>query len=315
MLVHCPKCGFSQPKDQYCAQCGVDMYAYKPPQESPVKKFFTNPLVHVSVLAIIAVGAFLTISHRKKESATMSYLKTSDFPRRLSEQNSTDQDRTAPAATDPQSSAEIPPTAATTEQTIVPTNNSGSTAETVSASSETSPREFNNKNANLSFKTKIIYAEVSRRAFDMLVEESLKLGQYNVFGDYAAGVIANGNKKISSWSREMRILKTENENLEIGKVQNLVFNYKMNEREPASLSPEINYSTQIILDEVDANSTKGHLEVIKSLKENPENKINFPATFEIPTEGSFFISGLGAHPEGAKPESEFLILVQFEKQK
>lgn len=51
MEVHCPKCHFVQPKDQYCARCGVDMQKYKP--QSP--SIFQKIKLHTSILFLIAM--------------------------------------------------------------------------------------------------------------------------------------------------------------------------------------------------------------------------------------------------------------------
>ncbi len=43
MLINCPRCGFQQPKDKYCAQCGVDMETFKPASPPALKRFFETP--------------------------------------------------------------------------------------------------------------------------------------------------------------------------------------------------------------------------------------------------------------------------------
>lgn len=56
MLINCPRCGFSQPKDQYCASCGVNIETYVPIKESPWKKIFSNTLAQVAVVVALALG-------------------------------------------------------------------------------------------------------------------------------------------------------------------------------------------------------------------------------------------------------------------
>lgn len=56
MLVTCPRCGFQQPNDQYCANCGIDMLAYKPKDKGTAAKIFQSGAFQVFVL-LIAVGA------------------------------------------------------------------------------------------------------------------------------------------------------------------------------------------------------------------------------------------------------------------
>lgn len=51
-MIHCPKCGFEQPDDQYCAKCGVDMSRVE------VKKApLTKHPIFIGGVALLAVGA------------------------------------------------------------------------------------------------------------------------------------------------------------------------------------------------------------------------------------------------------------------
>ncbi len=55
-MMKCPKCGFSQPKDKYCANCGIDIEIYRPPRRSPLSGIFSG----TSVMAFcLLVGAAL----------------------------------------------------------------------------------------------------------------------------------------------------------------------------------------------------------------------------------------------------------------
>lgn len=56
MKITCSKCGFSQPSDRYCAKCGLDMHAYEASRRFVMKKWLTNPLLHVVVFTVIATG-------------------------------------------------------------------------------------------------------------------------------------------------------------------------------------------------------------------------------------------------------------------
>lgn len=77
MLVECPKCGFSQPKDQYCASCGVDMENFRL-RAKPKKDFFANPILLISIVcAVVFLGTMFVIQrHQKQEiSRRVEYLK------------------------------------------------------------------------------------------------------------------------------------------------------------------------------------------------------------------------------------------------
>lgn len=63
MLVRCPKCNFSQPQDQYCAQCGIDMLSFKPIDLPFHKKLLKSGLFQFFfVLVLGAVIAYLVVN-------------------------------------------------------------------------------------------------------------------------------------------------------------------------------------------------------------------------------------------------------------
>ncbi len=65
MLINCPKCGFSQPKDHYCAHCGVNIDRFRPENSFSIKKIFKNTFLQLSLVFIIA-------------AATTSFILTND---------------------------------------------------------------------------------------------------------------------------------------------------------------------------------------------------------------------------------------------
>ncbi len=55
--MDCPRCGFSQPKDQYCASCGlnVETYIAKPPPF--YVRLLQNPTLHLVLLGVLIIAA------------------------------------------------------------------------------------------------------------------------------------------------------------------------------------------------------------------------------------------------------------------
>lgn len=51
-MMNCPKCGFEQPVDQYCAKCGVDM-AKTLKNSSGLKGLFKNPAVIAGLVVLL----------------------------------------------------------------------------------------------------------------------------------------------------------------------------------------------------------------------------------------------------------------------
>jgi len=87
-MIKCPKCGFQQPEDIYCASCGIKMDGY-------VKRgagLATNWMVHVCILVILIIG-FVIYDKLSRKPAPVATTTPAI-------QNSNSQARTqAPAAT------------------------------------------------------------------------------------------------------------------------------------------------------------------------------------------------------------------------
>lgn len=67
MMHECPKCHFVQPKDRYCANCGLDIESYVPAPEPALKKFSKNTSLHVSIVVILTLLAAMAIYVREKD--------------------------------------------------------------------------------------------------------------------------------------------------------------------------------------------------------------------------------------------------------
>ena len=55
MMMVCPRCGFSQPADPYCAQCGLNISTFQPVKKSFLVRFFQNPNLHLFLIAALVV--------------------------------------------------------------------------------------------------------------------------------------------------------------------------------------------------------------------------------------------------------------------
>jgi hypothetical protein len=104
MMVNCPKCGFSQPKDQYCANCGIDMVHFRPVQKPFVQRMLGNTVVQASVLfvAIFSIFIFVRYQHKADLAARIAEIE-SVRPKQIRERHSATQE-TAKLETESQSS-------------------------------------------------------------------------------------------------------------------------------------------------------------------------------------------------------------------
>lgn len=347
MLMKCPKCGFSQPQDQYCAQCGVDMVNFKPPRQSSMSKLFSDPFFHLSI--IIVVGLVSSVSYYRSQKSSLSkrvtYLRGNQLPRQVANENSSEAPNTENLLPSTETAATTT-SGATAGTALGSADANGATAKMGSQQSSESPipasdltqkvapgeedkighgpkKAPGSANAVASkgpslYKVKVSYYEMNQRSFEALIEESSKSGQFNNFGDYSAGIIPQAQKRLLGLSKDANVLRSDADPIELGKPLNWSLNPRASEREPAS--QEVTYSTFVNLEDVDNQIFKGNLEIVRSQKEPSETggasiqKSNFPAVFEIAQDAAFFMSGLGNHrPDGSKGDNEFVVVVQFEK--
>lgn len=55
MMMECPRCGFSQPKDQFCANCGLNIEQFLKKPKPFWIRLAQNPNLHLSLIGILVV--------------------------------------------------------------------------------------------------------------------------------------------------------------------------------------------------------------------------------------------------------------------
>ncbi len=61
MMQTCPRCGFVQPEDKYCANCGLDIETYKPAPTPFFKKIAKNTAFQISVVVLIVIAVTIAL--------------------------------------------------------------------------------------------------------------------------------------------------------------------------------------------------------------------------------------------------------------
>lgn len=306
MLINCPKCGFSQPKDKYCAQCGVDMESFKPKTSSGFSDFISNPKLHIAILLFVSFGLGLKFYQNKdRNSQEKAKLLKGSVQIVTSSQSSKE-----PSA-DFEKSDQVNPT-----EEVASEDNTAA-APTI-AENVSSNLAFNRTGTKTTLNTikkiqsTIGYYEVSAKELDFLIDESKNLGQYNDFGDYKAGVISNLNEKLTSHANQYKSLSKIEQNMELGRA----FQWFVGTKGPEPDS-DIGFHSSIETIETENQSLRANLEIIRQWKENlpqegnPIVKTAFPATFEIHGDSTFFISGLLPRKTNLDNEEELLGIEPF----
>jgi hypothetical protein len=333
MLVKCPRCGFSQPKDQYCAQCGIDMTVFKPPRQSAFKRYATDPLMYL-LIALVVIGVSITTLYKKDKANLAQRVQFLKGGLQMASTNGRNLKAEAVARQAPS-----PSTAAA--ETATP----AATAAVAAAAPATPPATATVAVASGTTTAYIYYAEVPRRSLERLYEESQATGQFNSFGDYTAGILPEVEKRITAPGLKIHILEKSAKTI----TKNQQWFTGIHDTE---FDEDMGLSTFIELAESDSNVFRGNLEIVRSLREVDSEKTrglaavdpstaapapqksSYPAIFEIGPGSGFFISGVlprktrVAHeeelsrkgpfevlrsPAFQNKETEFVIFIEFEK--
>jgi hypothetical protein len=137
-MVNCPKCGFSQDQDQYCANCGIDMLAYRPAPKPLIQRLVSNITLQLCFLGVVVASVFLIVRHQQKIALAARVADVdSKAPTQIIERNE------APAREQAASSASAPESAPIEENESTSASSiAAAPAEPVAAlASATSPQQ------------------------------------------------------------------------------------------------------------------------------------------------------------------------------
>lgn len=215
MLVRCPKCHFEQPKDPFCAKCGIEMASYKPPADTLTGKLLKNATaVFFIVIVAIFAGTFYFFKtgrntlntasgdHKKSSLSQRQYINDEspdiEVTGNLKEQADSHASQTPPTGTANPTTASLAPTEADNKDIKNQTpeeirqhlesqlfRKDASTKDDVAATAQ-------------KYEVKVYFAEVSSKGIDILFQEARANGQMNST-DFAQGVISMPMTRVLSY--------------------------------------------------------------------------------------------------------------------
>ena len=338
MMINCPRCGFYQPKDKYCAQCGLDIEAYRPPEVPLLKKLFGNPFFQLSSVLLVALvsGLYVYKHNRQEIHERVSFFRQGiQYNRNM---NSSLPPPSGDSSTEGQASNEsgdLPGELTTTEEGPTSTGSSIPSAAALSAGPMVNAKNLNAKsNEGSHFKIRIQYIEVNEGVLQQIYSESRASGQFNSLGDHVAGLWPQGKKKIASL-RGWQVLSKEEKSYEEGVTLQFFAGLRGNDPEN-----DLGLTTYMEVTGVEPQALHGHLEVVRAWREaaagaDPSASIQrrfYPAGLDLAPDAFFFIAG--ALPRGTAMDTdpyltniepfkllknknrstEFLIVLDFEKE-
>jgi len=311
MITNCPRCGFSQPKDQYCAQCGVDMQSYKPKSVPLLTKVFQSTTTHVILLLVGAlfVGQYVIRSEEpqrwvqkitRSQGITKSKAKFND--------TTTDGSGVAESASEAENHTDQLASLRNKELAVnanveqpIQVGASASGAFEGSVATSTGSAAASAREANVTEPTfRILYAEVATATVNRWISESSNAGLYQNLQEYSAGLISDFRKKMDT---TVRVLKTAEKKLAPGQGDtNFSGTVGDESGQIIGIASNIEFRSQ------ENGSVHGTIVVNRTQRQGREN---FPAEFDLPKGSAFFMLG-AVRPNSFVAEREQLNMPPFQ---
>lgn len=289
MILNCPRCGFSQPEDQYCAQCGVNMQSFRPAQKTLSKKISENIALQVFILIVIAGFAGSYVIKTGTPPVWVQKLTRS--------QGVTKSSKSVSTATNPQeqmlavtdsSSSDTNLDQLKNKEVIIEKTVTQNMSGTVSNSAALSDSESNTTARSLEAKDptsaetagvlfKLTYAEVTVDILAKWIAASSELGLFQNLQEYSAGILPDFKKRNDSIHA---VLKTHEKKLLLGQTEVFLSGTVGDDGRMVGLKAALDMKS------LEAGSVHGSLTITRAARLGREN---FPAEFDLSKGAAFFI--------------------------
>ena len=317
-MIKCPKCGFSQPKDQYCANCGIDMGVYSPPTRSFYSVLISTPFFSFLLLALVIGGTALFLQQHKGQELRyqIEYMKHGDaaVPRKRTGerrvrlpavsndtlQNDLGERDGAEKEVGLQQGDLVAQAGGGTSGTLGASGaTSATSASGASASIKKSPASTTKKPkfvklGNRKRNFMIQFAEVTNEFHRQLRQRTDSSGQYETSIDYSAGVIADQkNALFMRSSMGMRSLQKASVHIPA-----LLEKEARNEQFFGNYVPELDlrvgFTVYIRISEYVNGIARGYIELLRNMKGTEHSNLQsvYSLNFELPPRALLFFSNL-----------------------
>lgn len=296
MLTNCPRCGFSQPQDQYCAQCGIDMQSFKPKELPFFKKLVSNTGFQLGVLILITLIAAQFILKRyspqkfsQKNSRSQGVFKSEDNRDAdnadadenydgsgQTGRNSQDSRPLASVGSNSVESASISDRAQQQGRASGGVDSSGNTTNASGTTSAASEQE-----AQFFGKLRVIYAEVSIDTINKWITDSSNLALYQSLSDYSVGILPEFKKR----NEVFQVLKT----YEVEFKPQVSSNTNISGIMSDETNQLVGFSTLVErTGRLNDGTVVGQINVSKRGRVESDS---YPSEFELPKGSAFFLIG------------------------
>lgn len=287
MNINCPKCGFTQPQDQYCARCGVDITTYKAPPK-PILKQIAGSLLFQLMLVFFFGGSAVYWVHQnsvQKTNARIQFLKgTSLQVQSSAERNQFESTREAPT----------PPTISISEPA------------TDFFEPEKSPQINEKSKAEVSLQ----FLEVPEGTLNLWLQQEV-LTRIETTDQLLMGYIQQDlTQLLSNTKYQIKTLKSENFAFATDQIfsTQLKFPKASDEGQIRHLASQQGVSAYATIDSMTEDTVIGQLEV------SLDQQNSFPIRFEMSPTSSVVLTGFSKLKGIEKsPESELMVVFSLKK--
>jgi hypothetical protein len=300
-MVNCPRCGFTQPKDQYCAKCGVDMLAYKPAEKPLSQKLATSWLVQVALLCLVLVSVYMIIKGQSHKSLEERFAQLEAPAQTATTRSAQTAPPPPPAKFAQNSRAQAPPPPPPPQNAQAgmqnenrinqPATAAGQTpyppgAEGLNKAAEDYLGEKPSPAAGQVKNLRVQFLEVQRMVVNDLVNNSRNLNSYDT---YNGGVVVDLANRMSNYARGMRVLDS-GQSYPVRLNQPVVLFKGV--RDDAT-GANIGVTVQLTPVATEENGVTVQTEVTRVLKDATGglDEHSFQESFIIPKDGGAYMSG------------------------
>lgn len=297
MLINCPKCGFSQPQDKYCAQCGVDMETFRPAQVSLLKRIISHPGIQFLVLLLCLVGALQVFYFRDQKQlnerisllkGTMQLSSADQSSLSLEEASQTQEDSEALDKSLPLSS----------------TSSLSGTKEAESMNSAVEPPTHQAKEKFLI----LTFYEIPKAGLLKLFEESQNEGHFEEFKEYATGLTQNFKSKLTLFQAK----ELTSQKIVLNQNTGTFFTGLKDE---STMNIGIGLQGYFLIQKMSPRLTRLSIEILRSWREPSENESfaiknrEFPLQVELEKNMDVFLAGLIPRNANLSDQDDLLVSI------
>ncbi|MEQ1875182.1 MAG: hypothetical protein ABL958_00960 [Bdellovibrionia bacterium] len=297
MNVSCPKCGFEQPSDRFCANCGIDMENYRAPVKPLVQRLLGSSMFY-GLLALLMIGGAIYLVTRTASRKFPDTIPAPGFT--VNQQPMANQ----AAATTPPTGETLPVSGqAGLDATPLPQAPSAFVTPAPNPLKGKAPDSADTASRGRKHSVKITWAEVNKDYFIELFGETLP------YGVFRAGILMEefNNRSLKARmdlgrsEKMIRILDTSTHPVNVASETERRIEIKLR-----SHDPKMNEKIGVVLNldpvHVDESGLQLRFEVKRAIPQLSGQRYTldtFNASDEIliPPRGAAFISGFLPHRE------------------